>query len=110
MTPMQPRSRRAERSVTNTPRRWAKTPSLGILSGRRARETASTTACRANRSRFWRSASERDSILGFLAALEQAKLSALLDAVVELSPEAQEILGGRNQGAGNDQPQQKQSE
>jgi len=105
MTPMHPRRRCRQRSVTNTPHRSAKTPSFGILSGRLLRDTASTTACRANRSNFWRSASERDGILGLLAALKYTQLSALLDAIVEVPPEAQEILGGRYQRAYDHQPQ-----
>src|SRR5271170_6743215 len=108
MTPMQPRKRWPARRVTNTPRRSAKTPSFGISAGICPWETASTTTFRANRSSARRSASERDGILGLLATLEHTKFSTLLDAAVELAPKAREILSGRNEGAYDHQPEQKQ--
>src|SRR5580700_1124177 len=109
-TPMHPCRRCRRRSVTKTPERSAKTPSIGTFSGRCPSVTASTTTCRANRSNSCRSALERDGILGLLAAFEYSQLSALLDAIVKVPPEAQEILGRRNQGAHDHQPKQEQSE
>src|SRR6202012_1649283 len=107
---MQPRRRPLLRSVTNTPRRSPKTPSVGTCSGKRPKVTASTTIWRAYFKIACRSASEGDGIACFLVSFQRAEFTALLDAVVELSPEAQEILRGRDQSTGDDQPQQQQGE
>src|SRR5579864_1776460 len=102
---MQPRRRARTCRVTNTPRFSEKTPSLGNGSGRRSKETAWVTASRARHSKVRRSSSERDGILGLFAAFEHAQPAALLDAVVEMSPELQEVLRGGNQGADHHQPE-----
>src|SRR5258707_845265 len=106
MTPMQPCRRLATWSVTKTPWRSAKTPSLGNASGGLRWDTASTTAvlasCRAAR----RSASERNDILGLLASFEHPQAAALLDAVVDVAPEAPEILCGGDQRADHYEPKQ----
>src|SRR5437870_4733056 len=76
------------------------------MSGSLRWETASTTAVRANcRAARW-SASERDGILGLLAGFEHAEPAALLDAVVDVAPEAPEILGGGDDRADNHEPEQ----
>src|SRR5271168_4407530 len=64
--------------------------------------TAVRASCRAAR----RSASERDGILGLLAGFEHAKSAALLDAVVDVAPEAAEVLGGGDECADHHQPKQ----
>src|SRR5690242_13671096 len=63
-------------------------------------------AVRANCMAARRSASERDGILGLLAGFKHAKAAPLLDAVVDVAPEAQEILSGGDQRADNDEPKQ----
>src|SRR5439155_24313478 len=89
-----------------TPRRSAKTPSRGNMSGSLRWETASTTAVRANcRAARW-SASERDGILGLLAGFEHAEPAALLDAVVDVAPKAPEVLRGGDQRADDNEPEQ----
>src|SRR5437762_12232514 len=102
MTPLQHCKRLPTWSVTKTPRRSAKAPSRGNTSGSLRWETASTTAvlasCRAAR---W-SASERDGILGLLGGFEHPQPAALLDAVVDVAPEAPEVLGGGDERADDD--------
>src|SRR6266581_1375991 len=106
MTPMQPCSRLATLRVTKTPRRSANTPSRGNTSGSRRWETASTTAVLANWRAARRSASERDGILGLLAGFEHPEPSALLDTVVDVTPESPEVLSGGDQRADDDKPKQ----
>src|SRR5258708_23070478 len=90
--------------VTKTPRRSAKTPSRGNASGSLRWKTASTTAVRASCRAARRSASERDGILGLLAGFEHAEPAALLDAVIDLAPEAAEVAGRRDQRADINEP------
>src|SRR6266851_1166237 len=106
MTPMQPCRRLRTCKVTKTPRRSAKTPSRGNSSGSLRWETASTTAVRASCRAARRSASERDGILGLLASFEHPEPAALLDAVVNVAPEAPEVLGGGNERADDNEPKQ----
>src|SRR5437016_51970 len=106
-TPMQPCRWPLTWRVTKTPRFSAKIPSVGICERISARDTASVTASRANFRSDRRSASERDGISGLcvsgiLAGFEDAELSALLDAAVELGPEALEVLPGGNECADDD--------
>src|SRR4029077_9799111 len=74
------------------------------------RETASVTAWSTKRSKFWRSPSERDGISRFLAGFQHAQFAALLDAVVDMAPEAQKILRGGHQRADHHQPEQKEGQ
>src|SRR5260370_24833482 len=74
------------------------------------RETASVTAWRAKLSNAWRSLSERDGISSFLAGFQHAQFAPLLYAVVDVDPEAQEILCGGDQRASHYEPEQKQSQ
>src|SRR5467141_4230721 len=104
MTPIQPCRRLRTCKVTKTPRRSAKAPSRGNVSGSLRWETASTTAVRASCSAARRSASERDGILGLLAGFEHAEPAALLDAVVDVAPEAPEVLCGGDQRADHYEP------
>src|SRR5260370_20599121 len=106
MTPIQPCRRLRTCKVTKTPRRSAKAPSRGNVSGSLRWETASTTAVRASCRAARRSASERDGILGLLAGFEHAEPAALLDAVVDMAPKAPEILGGGDERADDNQPEQ----
>src|SRR5712691_9522130 len=106
ITPMQPCRRLRTRRVTKTPRRSAKTPSRENTSGSLWRETASTTAVRARCRAARRSASERDGILGLLAGFEHAEPAALLDAVIDMAPEAPEILGRGDERADDNEPKQ----
>src|ERR1700719_160235 len=107
---MQPRKCSRMWTVTNTPRLSANTPPLGICGGSWPRETAWVIVSRAKRSKAWRSSSERDGILSLFAGFEHAQLAALLDAIVEMTPELEEILGGGNQSADNDEPQEQEGE
>src|SRR5258708_3687134 len=84
----------------------AKIPSRGNASGSLRWKTASTTAVRASCRAARRSASERDGILGLLAGFEHAEPAALLDAVVDVAPKAPEILGGGDERADDNQPEQ----
>src|SRR3981189_2536203 len=106
ITPIQPCRRLRTWRVTKTPRRSAKIPSRGNTSGSLRWAMASTTAvgesCRAAR----RSASERNGILGLLAGFEHAEPAALLDAVVDVAPEAPEVLGGGDERANDNEPKQ----
>src|SRR3989441_10660000 len=106
MTPIQPCRRLGTCKVTKTPQRSVKTPSRRNSSGSLRWETASTTAIRASCRAARRSASERDGILGLLAGFEHAEPAPLLDAVVDVAPEAPEVLGGRDQRADDNKPEQ----
>src|SRR5712664_3983021 len=106
MTPIQPCRRLRTCKVTKTPRRSAKAPSRGNVSGSLRWETASPTAVRASCRAARRSASERDGILGLLAGFEHAEPAALLDAVVDMAPKAPEILGGGDERADDNEPEQ----
>src|SRR4029077_7172678 len=74
------------------------------------RDTASVTDWRAKSSNAWRSLSERDGISSFLAGFHHAQFAPLLDAVVDMPPEAQEILRGGYQRADHHQPEQQQGQ
>src|SRR5260370_40589890 len=106
MTPIHPCRRLRTWRVTKTPRRSAKNASRGNTSGSLRWETASTTAVRASCRAARRSASERDGILGLLERLKHAEPAALLDAVVDVAPEAPEVLRGGNEGADDNEPEQ----
>src|SRR6267378_5880399 len=106
MTPIQPCRRLRTWRVTKTPRRSAKIPSRGNTSGSLRWAMASTTAVRASCRAARRSASERNGILGLLAGFEHAEPAALLDAVVDVAPEAPEVLGGGDECADDDEPKQ----
>src|SRR6266852_2229174 len=106
MTPIQPCRRLRTWRLTKTPRRSAKIPSRGNTSGSLRWETASTTAVRASCRAARRSASERDGILGLLAGFEHPEPAALLDAVIDVAPEAPEVLGGGNERADDHEPKQ----
>src|SRR6266436_539211 len=106
MTPIQPCRRLRTCKVTKTPQRSVKTPSRRNSSGSLRWKTASTTAVRAScRAARW-SASERDGILGLLAGFEHAEPAALLDAVVDVAPEAPEVLCGGDERADDNEPKQ----
>src|SRR5260370_1689748 len=104
---MQPCKRPRTCRVTNTPQRSAKIPSRGIEPKSLRLETASTTAARASCRAARRPSSERDSILRLLAGFQHPKASALLDAVVDVAPEAPEILPAKHHPADPHQPHQK---
>src|SRR6266446_7968052 len=106
MTPIQPCRRLRTCKVTKTPRRSAKIPSRGNTSGSLRWAMASTTAVRASCRAARRSASERNGILGLLAGFEHAEPASLLDAVVDMAPEAPEVLCGGDERADAHQPKQ----
>src|SRR5271155_1661471 len=107
-TPMQPRNFLATCRVTNTPQWGSKSSVWGIFSNGRLRQTASTTAWRAKSRMFFRSDSERESILRFLLNFHHIELAALLDTIVQLAPEPVKILRGGNQRADHHQPEKNQ--
>src|SRR5713226_3991245 len=106
MTPIQPCRRLRTCRVTKTPRRSAKTPSQGNASGSLRWETALTTAVRARCRAARRSASERDGILGLLAGFEHTEPAALLDAVIDMAPEAPEVLCSGDERADDYEPKE----
>src|SRR5262245_11511231 len=96
--------------VTKTPRLKSKQPgSLADVLGAwplkaatiadRARASSASCSSREN------SRSGGDDILGFSACFHHAQSFPLLDTVIELVPEAEKILRGRDQGARHHQPQ-----
>src|SRR5215472_4393679 len=80
------------------PTRFGEDANCGI-SGKRTPSAASSRMA-------FRSSSERDGIVLLLLRLQHTQLASLLDAVVQLVPEAVEILGGGNQRTDDDQPKQ----
>src|SRR5713101_4367981 len=106
ITPIQPCRRLRTWRVTKTPRRSAKIPSRGNTSGSLWWAMASTTAVRASCRAARRSASERNGILGLLAGFEHPEPAALLDTVIDVAPEAPEVLGGGDQSADDHEPKQ----
>src|SRR6267143_678711 len=106
MTPIQPCRRLRTWRVTKTLRRSAKIPSRGNTSGSLRWAMASTTAVRASCRAARRSASERNGILGLLAGFEHAEPAAFLDAVVDVAPEAPEVLSGGDERANHNEPKQ----
>src|SRR5947209_6511826 len=107
--PTQPRSRLPTWRLTNIPRRSEKMPPVGTSASIWPRDTTSVTARRAKRSTDCRSLSERDGISSFFSGFEHAQFAALLDAVVDMTPEAEEVLRGGDKGTDDYQPEQKQS-
>src|SRR5215472_15156223 len=105
--PMHPRNLSPMCKVTNTPQRSAKTPWAAAV-GRFPLVTISTIADRASCRRATRSASRSESILGLLPRFHHVQFPALLDAVVQLAPEAPKVLRRGSDRANDHQPQKKQ--